>query len=178
MNISIIKLKRYVENGYEVGLLYNSQRYSITHNESKEDLLNLNIIENTQWRIVQQFASFDALSADAIIEDDSFEAIWAKAIEISIEKMDLATLIRTIRFGELEFRVRHKRYFAEGASGGYYCISLDEKDEDGDPVCYDFDAKPMAKSFDMFMNAKIFEGMTFSEAYNEMTIIKGVFFEE
>ena len=67
MNISIIKLKRYVENGYEVGFLYNSQRYSITHNESKEDLLNLNIIENTQWRIVQQFASFDALSADAII---------------------------------------------------------------------------------------------------------------
>lgn len=178
MNISIIELKNHVENGYEIAFSYNEQRYAITHNDSDDELLCFNSYVDTGWKTIQRFTSFDDLSTSVRIGDDSFEAIWAKANEISIEKMDLATLIRTVRFGELEFRVRHKRYFAEGASGGYYCISLDEKDEDGDPVCYDFEAKPMAKSFDMFMNAKIFDGMTFSEAYNEMTIIKGVFFEE
>ena len=31
MNISIMELKRYVENGYEIGFSYNGKQYAITH---------------------------------------------------------------------------------------------------------------------------------------------------
>ena len=177
MNISIMELKRYVENGYEIGFSYNGKQYAITHDCSVDESLNLKIIDNARWKNIQRFSSFEDLSNCAKIQNDSFESVWAQAIEIRIEKLDLAILIQTVRFGELEFRVHHKRFFVEGAPGGYYCISFDEKDKDGEPVCYDFEADSMAKSFDMFMNARIFDGLTFSEVYDVMTIIRGVFFE-
>ncbi|MBQ9242667.1 MAG: hypothetical protein IJ165_05505 [Proteobacteria bacterium] len=178
MNISISELNIYIEHGYEIEFSYLGQQYAIVHTETEEELLSFDKMEDHQWRKLHQATTFDELCSMISIESSPFEIIWPKATDISIEKISLITLIRTLQFGELEFRVHHKRYFAEGASGGYYCISLDEIDENGDTMCHSFEAKPSAKSFDMFMNARLFDGMTFKEAYNEMTIIKGVFFEE
>ncbi len=178
MNITITELSLYVEHGYEIGFSYLGQQYAIVHAETEEELLSFNQMEDNQWRKLHQATTFDELCSKISIENTPFEIIWPKTTDISIEKIPLFTLIRTIQFGELEFRVHHKRYFAEGSTRGYYCISLDERDEDGDTVCYRFEVIPSAKSFDMFMNARLFDGMTFKEAYDEMTIIKGVFFEE
>lgn len=178
MNITFTELRLYVEHGYEIGFSYLGQQYAIAHAETEEELLNFDMMEDNQWRKLHQATTFDELCSKIFIQNTPFEIIWPQATDISIEKIPLITLIRTLQYGELEFRVHHKRYFAERGTEGYYCISLDEKDEDGDCVCHSFESTPSAKSFDMFMSTRIFDGLTFTEAYAEMTIIKGVFFCE